>query len=104
MPWRLPGRTTIPVRCLDLSPLFALTRTPGVCTNNSQFGTYARDPRHHFQSPIPYPTKSLFFHILSPSFSPFCTSSKINSFLFKPFPPPFSRLQGVGWPSLEPRP
>src|SRR6266851_1928238 len=43
MPWRPTGRTTIPVRCFDLSPLFAtLTKTPGVWGYSSHFGTRAR--------------------------------------------------------------
>ncbi len=34
------GRTTLPVRCRSLSPLFAtLTKTPGVWGYSSQFGT-----------------------------------------------------------------
>jgi hypothetical protein len=37
---RHPGRTSIPVRCLNLSPLFAtLAQTPGVWGYSSHFGT-----------------------------------------------------------------
>src|SRR6266478_3180927 len=54
MPWRPTSCTSIPVRCLDLSPLFAtLPKTPGVWGYSSHFGT------------TPTPSKSARVRVLS---------------------------------------
>src|SRR6266851_4610228 len=78
MPWRPSGRTSIPVRCLDLSPLFlTLSKTPGVRGYSSHSGipNLQTFQPANFQTPLSYfftRSFSRFFNSLMNS----CTSLK----------------------------
>ncbi len=76
------GHTTLPVRCLELSPLFAtLTKTPGVYTQNSQFGTLRGSStcgRSDASTFGVFPIYPLSFHIITHSFA----RSKNSTLLF----------------------
>src|SRR5258708_31879998 len=78
----LTGRTTIPVRCPDLSPLFlTLTQTPGVWGYSSHFGTRQSAAVMRTRRI----TQVLSFHILAHSFALFCILKEPNSLLFNRF-------------------
>src|SRR5216683_3661016 len=91
----LRGRTTIPVRCPDLSPLFlALTQTPGVGGYSSHFGTRQSAAVMRTR----YIIQVLSFHILAHSFALFCTSQESNPFLFNRFRTLHQKTPRVGVP------
>src|SRR5216683_3848194 len=66
----LRGRTTIPVRCPGLSPLFlTLTQTPGMWGYSSHFGTRQSAALMRTRRITQVPS----FHILAHAFALFCT-------------------------------
>src|SRR5258708_4467481 len=78
----LTGRTTIPVHCPGLSPLFlTLTKRPGVWGYSSHFGTA---PALSVMG-TRYIIQVISFHILAHSFALFCILKELNSLLFNRF-------------------
>src|SRR6266849_3541348 len=89
----LRGRTTIPVRCPGLSPLFlTLTQTPGMWGYSSHFGTRQSAALMRTRRI----TQVLSFHILAHSFALFCILKELNSLLFNRFRTLCPKTPGVG--------
>src|SRR6267378_2960014 len=89
------------------TPLFAtLTKTAGVCTNNSHSGTHqSRVQSAHLSdclcplSPIPY-TLSPFLSYSCALFCAFLHSPKLQLFSFQEIPHSLLKIRGVAYPSL----
>jgi hypothetical protein len=83
------GRTAIPVRQPDLSPLFAtLTKTPGVRGHSSQFGKPARSRRQELTF--------LFKFFLFILFQTLLHSRKTQLVSFQAIPNSFTKTPGGG--------
>jgi len=91
----LRGRTTIPVRCPGLSPLFlTLTQTPGMWGYSSHFGTRQSAALMRTRRI----TQVLSFDILAHSPAFFCTCQKLNPFLFNRFRTLHQKTPRGGYP------
>src|SRR6266446_3021225 len=89
----LTGRTTIPVHCPGLSPLFlTLTKRPGVWGYSSHFGTRQSAALMRTRRI----TQVLSFHILAHSFALFCILKEPNSLLFNRFRTLCPKTPGCG--------
>jgi uncharacterized protein YceH (UPF0502 family) len=88
----LLGRTTILVRCHDLSPLFlTFTKTPGVWGYSSHFGTTSSfgdgNSLHYASSFFLFPCALFCTFLHSPKTQPFC---------FQAIPHSLAKTRGVG--------
>jgi uncharacterized protein YceH (UPF0502 family) len=88
-----PGRTAIPVRCLNLSPLFlTLTKTPGVWSYSSHSGKI----RASFGDGNSLHYSSSFFSFSCALFCAFLHSLKTQLFCFQAIPHSLPKTRGVG--------